>query len=242
MFNMVRRARLAIAGIPWHVIHRGNNRSRCFFTSSDYSYYLGTLAEQAVKFDCLIHAYVLMTNHVHLLITPARETSAALLMKNLAQRHTQLINRRDNRTGTLWEGRFKSCLAQDDAYVLTCYRYIELNPVRAGMVDNPGSYYWSSYGVNGDGKSSSVITPHADYLALGADTNERLARYRKSFSALLSETELRSIRRATNGNFVLGTDSYLSALQAQLDRQVAPLRRAKPTKGDRPLTAQKMSS
>ena len=239
---MVRRARLAVAGIPWHIIHRGNNRSRCFFTSSDYSYYLATLTEQAMKFDCLIHAYVLMTNHIHLLITPAQSTSAALLMKNLAQRHTQFLNRRDKRTGTLWEGRFKSCLAQDDAYVLTCYRYIELNPVRAGMVEHPGHYYWSSYGVNGDGKSSSLITPHADYLALGANAEERIARYRKSFNALLSERELQSIRRATNGNFVLGTDEFLSCLQTKLDRQVAPLRRAKPAKGDRPLTAQKVSS
>src|SRR5690606_24250955 len=99
--------------------------------------------------ECLLHAYVLMTNHVHLLITPIHKDSAALLMKNLAQRYTQFINRRDKRSGTLWEGRFKSCLAQDDAYVLTCYRYIEMNPVRAGMVDHPAAYYWSSYGVNG---------------------------------------------------------------------------------------------
>ncbi len=236
---MVRRARLAVAGIPWHIIHRGNNRGPCFFARSDYSYYLGTLAEQAQKFDCLVHAYVLMTNHIHLLITPARQESAALLMKNLAQRYTQFINRRDSRTGALWEGRFKSCLAQDEAYVLTCYRYIELNPVRAGMVEHPASYYWSSYGVNGDGKSSSLITPHADYLALGANQDERLEQYRRSFSNLISDSELQSIRRATNGNYALGTDAFHSALQEQLDREVKPSRRRK---GDRPLTEQKALS
>ncbi len=222
---MPRRARLAIAGIPWHIIHRGNNRSACFFARSDYSYYLATLAEQAGKFDCALHAYVLMTNHVHLFITPARQESAALLMKNLAQRYTQFINRRNERSGTLWEGRFKSCLAQDDAYVLTCYRYIELNPVRAGMVKHPGDYYWSSYGVNGDGKTSSLITPHEDYLTLGNSREQRLEAYRNSFSAHLTDKELLSIRRATNGNFVLGTDAFLSAIETQLNRRVAPINR-----------------
>jgi putative transposase len=239
MFSMVRRARLAVAGIPCHIIHRGNNRGACFFARSDYSYYLATLAKQAAKFDCLLHAYVLMTNHVHLLITPPREDSAALLMKNLAQRYTQFINHRDSRTGTLWEGRFKSCLAQDDAYVLTCYRYIELNPVRAGMTEHPGDYYWSSYGVNGDGKSSSLITPHADYLALGSDKEERIERYRHLFSTQLGDKELQSIRRATNGNFMLGTDEFLTAMRSRLDRQVTPIRKPK---GDRPLTEQKASS
>lgn len=231
---MPRRARLAVAGIPWHIIHRGNNRGACFFLRSDYSYYLAILAEQAARFECCLHAYVLMTNHVHLLITPARTDSAALLMKNVAQRYTQSINRRDERSGTLWEGRFKSCLAQDDAYVLTCYRYIELNPVRAGMVNHPRGYYWSSYGVNGAGKLSSMITPHPDYLALGRNPEERTSRYRALFTSQLPDAEIKSIRRATNGNFVLGTDAFLTSMQAQLNRQVAPINNRK-QKGDGPL-------
>ena len=137
---MLRRARLAIAGIPWHIIQRGNNRSACFYTDEDYHYYLETLAEQAEKFECAVHAYCLMTNHVHLLLTPGEQNSAALLMKHLGQRYIQYINRTYRRTGTLWEGRFRSCLAQSDTYVLTCYRYIELNPVRASMVSNPADY------------------------------------------------------------------------------------------------------
>ncbi len=128
---MPRRARLAIAGIPWHIIQRGNNRSACFYDDVDYRKYLDLLEEQAHKHGCLVHAYALMTNHVHLLVTPERKDSAALMMKNLGQRYVQYINRTYCRSGTLWEGRFRSCLAQSEAYVLACYRYIELNPVRA---------------------------------------------------------------------------------------------------------------
>ena len=164
---MPRRPRLSLAGIPWHIIQRGNNRSACFYADDDYRKYLDTLKEQAIKFDCAIHAYALMTNHVHLLLTPARQDSAALLMKHLGQRYVQYINRCYRRSGTLWEGRFRSCLTQSEDYVLACYRYIELNPVRANMVQCPGDYPWSSYRANGDGRANPLLTPHAEYLRLG---------------------------------------------------------------------------
>jgi len=140
---MPRRARLAVAGIPWHIIQRGNNRSACFYSDQDYLRYLDTLKEQAVKYGCQIHAYVLMINHVHLLLTPEKEQSASLFMKHLGQRYVQYINRTYKRSGTLWEGRFRSCLTQSEDYVLACYRYIELNPVRANMVGHPRNYPWS---------------------------------------------------------------------------------------------------
>jgi len=124
---MPRRARIVVPGIPWHIIQRGNNRSACFYRDDDYHRYLDTLSEQVRKYDCRIHAYCLMTNHVHLLLTPEYEKSASLLMKHLGQRYVQYINRTYRRTGTLWEGRFKSCLAQSEEYVLACYRYIELH-------------------------------------------------------------------------------------------------------------------
>ena len=111
---MPRRARLAVAGIPWHIIQRGNNHSACFYAEQDYQYYLQTLEEQSLKYDCAIHAYVLMTNYVHLLLTPTNEDSASLMMKHLGQRYVQYINRTYRRSGTLWEGRFKSCLAQEE--------------------------------------------------------------------------------------------------------------------------------
>ena len=142
---MPRRARISMPGIPWHIIQRGNNRSACFYAEEDYRLYLDHLKEQADKYGCAVHAYVLMTNHVHLLLTPEKENSAALLMKNLGQRYVQYINRTYRRSGTLWEGRFRSCLTQTEDYVLACYRYIELNPVRANMVNHPRAYPWSSY-------------------------------------------------------------------------------------------------
>src|SRR5262245_51438159 len=142
---MPRVARAVLAGLPVHVVQRGINRQQCFFSEGDYSTYLRFLAEFALRFGCAVHAYCLMTNHVHLLVTPETPESCALMMKNLGQRYVQTVNRRLERSGTLWEGRFKSGIVQSDGYVLACYRYIELNPVRAGMVKDPAQYRWSSY-------------------------------------------------------------------------------------------------
>jgi putative transposase len=151
---MPRRARLSLPGIPWHIIQRGNNRAACFHAEEDYRLYLDYLKEFSAKFDCAVHAYVLMTNHVHLLLTPEHIDSAALLMKHLGQRYVQYVNRTYKRSGTLWEGRFRSCLTQSEQYVLACHRYIELNPVRAGMVKKPQDYPWSSYSANALGDES----------------------------------------------------------------------------------------
>src|SRR5438105_2497922 len=142
---MPRRARLTAAGVPAHVIQRGNNRGACFFADDDYAFYVHYLEELAKQFGCAIHAYVLMTNHVHLLLTPEQANSASQLMKHLGQRYVQYVNRSYRRSGTLWEGRFRSCLTQEETYVLACYRYIELNPVRAQMARHPREYRWSSY-------------------------------------------------------------------------------------------------
>lgn len=178
---MPRRARLSIAKIPWHIVQRGNNRLPCFFTTGNYSRYLELLASQSAKFNCAVHAYCLMTNHVHLLITPAHANSASLMMKSLSQRYVQHINKKYERTGTLWDGRYKSCLIQERRYLLACYRYIELNPVQAGMVTNPEDYPWSSYKFNAEGSSSSLITPHAEYLQLSNTKSKRLKEYKSLF-------------------------------------------------------------
>jgi putative transposase len=174
---MPRRARLSVPGIPWHIIQRGNNRSPCFYAEDDYGLYLHYLGELSEKFGCAIHAYVLMTNHVHLLLTPEREDSAALLMKHLGQRYVQYINRTYQRSGTLWEGRFRSCLTQSEGYVLACYRYIELNPVRANMVRHPREYRWSSYRANAEGKLNTFTTPHDLYQRLGRSATGRQEAY-----------------------------------------------------------------
>jgi putative transposase len=217
---MPRRPRLSLPGIPWHIIQRGNNRAVCFHAEEDYQYYLHYLKEFADKFECAIHAYVLMTNHIHLLLTPAKADSAALMMKHLGQRYVQYINRTYRRTGTLWEGRFRSCLTQTEDYVLACYRYIELNPVRAGMVMKPQDYRWSSYHDNGLGKTNRLLTPHDQYLSLARDETARRQAYRALFRAHVDEVLTEQIRGATNGNFVLGSKTFQAQIAQALGRRV----------------------
>lgn len=217
---MPRRARLSIPGIPWHIIQRGNNRSACFYTDEDYRFYLHHLKELSHKFGCLIHSYVLMTNHVHILLTPESKNSTSLMMKNLGQRYVQYINRTYKRSGTLWEGRYRSCLAQTESYVLACYRYIELNPVRANMVDHPGDYHWSSYKVNGDGGSSNLIIPHDQYVKLSNTKKGRLKIYKSLFNSYVDEID-DEIRLATNGNYVLGSDRFQNEIEVVLGCRVS---------------------
>src|SRR3989440_5617612 len=149
---MPRAARIVVPEMAVHVIQRGNNHGRCFFSDVDYLAYLSYLRFFARRYQCSIHAYCLMTNHVHLLLTPHAADACALLMKYLSQCYVQRVNKRTGRSGTLWEGRFRSCLVASEHYVLACYRYIELNPVRAGMVSHPADYPWSSYAANSPGK------------------------------------------------------------------------------------------
>jgi putative transposase len=176
---MPRRARITMAGMPVHLIQRGNNRHACFFADEDHFCYLHHVKELADKFDCWVHAYVLMTNHVHLLVTPDSAQGISLLMKHLGQRYVQYINRSYRRNGTLWEGRFRSCIVQSEAYLLRCQRYIELNPVRADMVSHPRDYPWSSYRANAEGQPSSLVSPHALFENLGRTAQERRAAYRE---------------------------------------------------------------
>ncbi len=207
-------------GVPVHLIQRGNNRSACFYADEDYRFYLDHLAEQAAKQGCAIHAWCLMTNHVHLLLTPRETGSLGALMKALGQRYVQYVNRTYRRSGTLWEGRFRSCLLQDEAYVLACYRYIELNPVRAGMVAHPAEYRWSSYRTNAQGEADALLTPHGLYLALGNDVGSRHTSYRELFRHELEPGVADQIRSATNGNFALGDTRFIADVERMLGRRV----------------------
>ncbi len=155
-----------------------------------------------------MHAYCLMTNHVHLLITPFTEGALSALMQNLGQRYVQYFNRRYERTGTLWEGRYRSCIAESARYVLACYRYIELNPVRAGLTDLPENYLWSSYRSNVDGVENPLIAAHPEYLGLGHDRNSRQQAYRSLFDEALETVLLERIREATSGGFPLGSEKF----------------------------------
>ncbi|MCP5277430.1 MAG: transposase [Thiobacillus sp.] len=219
---MPRRARLTLPNIPLHIIQRGNNRQACFYADEDYRNYLDTLGECAKRTRCQIHAYVLMTNHVHLLLTSEEGHGAGALMKALGQRYVQYVNRTYRRSGTLWEGRFRSCLTQQDSYLLTCMRYIELNPVRAGMVAHPGEYRWSSYRANAQGEPDPLVTPHALYQSLSGDEAGWASIYRELFRHELEPGMVDSIRQATNGNYALGDNRFAAEIETALGRRAAP--------------------
>lgn len=216
---MPRRARVLLPGVPLHLIQRGNNHSACFFAEEDYLFYLEHLADQARKHDCAIHAWCLMTNHVHLLLTPASPESAGMLMKGLGQRYVQYVNRTYRRSGTLWEGRFRSCLMQEESYVLACYRYIEMNPVRAEMVEHPAEYRWSSYRVNAQAEQSALIKQHSLYQALGEADGPRAESYRELFRHQLDPGLVDQIRSATNGNYALGSSRFTAEVESMLGRR-----------------------
>ena len=219
---MPRRKRLQVAGLPTHIIQRGNNRQACFFADDDYLYFLDHLAQLAKRFRCALHAYVLMTNHFHLLLTSELEVGPSLLMKFVGQRYVQYANRTYRRSGSLWEGRFRSSLVQTQHYLLGCYRYIELNPVRANMVKHPIEYPWSSYAENAEGKPVTWLTPHGEYLALGLDEEARRAAYRGLFESELDMELLRDIRVSTHGGYVIGNDRFRDEIEQALARRAAP--------------------
>jgi len=229
---MPRRARIVLPNIPVHLIQRGNNRQACFFADEDYSTYLCWLDEYAGTSQCQVHAYVLMTNHVHLLISSPQGSGPSMLMKALGQRYVQYVNRTYQRSGTLWEGRYRSCLTQDEGYLLACQRYIELNPVRAGMVAHPAEYRWSSYRANAQGEVSSVLQPHALYEALGQDAEARQAAYRELFRYELDPGMVDAIRQATNSNYALGNACFAEQVGLALGRRVTKGRSGRPCKVD----------
>jgi putative transposase len=197
-----------------HVVQRGVNRARCFDGAASNCMYLHILEEVAALYRCEVHAYVLMSNHVHLLMTPRTDTGVSLVMKNLGQRYAQGFNRTRSRTGPMWEGRFHSSVVDSDAYLLRCQRYIELNPVRAAMVEWPEQYPWSSYRANALGQGSTLITPHPVYAALAADAPDRQRVYRRLFASV-PEEELRLIRESLDRGFPLGGAEFMESLRVQ---------------------------
>ena len=219
---MARLPRFVIPGQPQHVIVRGNNRTEIFCADTDYQFYLEKLQLACDKHACKLHAYVLMTNHAHLLITPHGEQSMGKAMQMLGRYYVQYYNYTYQRTGTLWEGRYKATLIDSEAYLLTCMRYIELNPVRADMVAHPSNYPWSSYHCNALGRRSELVAPHIEYLRLGKTNEERRAAYRQLFKHHIAESSLNEIRDSTNKAWVLGNDRFKQRIQKQLERRVEP--------------------
>ena len=205
---MPRRPRIVYDNSTVHLTQRGNNRSACFFADEDYAFYLDQLALACKTHAVDLHAYALMSNHVHLLLSAADGQAPSRMMKQLGQRYVQYINRTYQRSGTLWEGRFRSCILGEEDYVMGCYRYIELSPVRAGTAGHPEEYRWSSYQANTQAESSPLLVPHPFMQALGANEADRKDAYRALFSHHLDNGLVNEIRSATNGNLVLGSGQF----------------------------------
>jgi len=234
--TMPRRARIVAAGYPMHAILRGIDRGTVFFDDQDRRFLLDCLATVAAEEAVAVHAYVLMTNHLHLLMTAVRDDGVPRVMKRVGQRYVQHVNRTYHRTGGLFEGRFRSSLIEADAYLLACQRYIELNPVRASMVQAPGAYPWSSYQSNALGVSDPVLTPHRLYCDLGDSDEARLIAYRRLFQDELSAELLQCLRDCTNAGFVLGSARFERQIAAMLGRRTwkgSPGRPRKETRGAR---------
>jgi putative transposase len=231
---MARLGRYFLPDQPLHVIQRGNNRQPIFFCQDDYRRLHAWLGEAAAAHDCAVHAYVLMTNHLHLLVTPGNQSSLPRTMQALGQRYVRYVNATSRRSGTLWEGRYRAAPIDSEAYFLACCRYIELNPVRAGMVVDPGDYAWSSYRAHALGAADLLVGDHALYRGLGGSPAERRDAYRALFGPPGDPAFLDKLRTATNGGWALGDERFRRNLATALGRRAAPLprgRRRKPASG-----------
>ena len=227
---MPRKPRFYVPGVPVHVVQRGNNREKIFFDAADYPVYLNYLQEAAERYACKIHAYVLMTNHVHILVSPKEADAISRMMQYVGRRYVPYINRTYNRSGTLWEGRYKGSLVQDDFYLLACMRYIELNPVRAKITKTAAAYPWSSYPANASGRKSQIITPHSVYLALAKDESGRRAAYKKLFKQGVDVETLQDIRSAWQTGTPLGNDRFKQKIEKTLKLKVGYAKRGRPKK------------
>ena len=227
---MPRKPRFYVPGAPVHAGQRGHNRSAVFFDDLDYLEYLRCLKLAADECGCAVHAYVLMTNHVHLLLTPERADSVGRLFQSLGRHYVRYVNVTYQRHGGLWEGRYKCNVIESRAYLLSCMRYIELNPVRAGMVDHPAKYRWSSYAANALGVGNAVLTAQAEYVALGRFPNERQSVYRGLFDVGPDSDELALLRGALQTGTPLGNEKFKAEIEATLDLKVGFVRRGRPGK------------
>lgn len=227
---MPRRTRMYISGFPYHLVQRGNNRQACFFEDENYWVFLRYMKEVLPRYGNSLHAYCLMTNHVHLLITPRDETSISSLMKVVSSRYATYINKKYSRTGTLWEGRHKSSAIDTEDYLLKCYRYIELNPVTAGMVASPEEYAWSSYHSNAWSKADTLLSPHEIYLRLGDKRSHRCDCYRELFESALSQKDLHTFRKAALHSMPVGSDRFVALIEHKLGRKVGHMAYGRPRK------------
>ena len=224
---MPRRPRHYLPGLPYHIVQRGNNRQPCFFESEDHQDYLLLWQEVSKRYGVHVHAYCLMTNHIHFLATPTHPDSLSSTLKVVGSRYAQQANRKYQRSGTLWEGRHRASLIQTERYLLSCYRYIELNPVRAGMVEFPEDYQWSSYITNSRGEHSWLV-PHQEYLSLGITPIARQQAYRGLFKVQLDNHELNLLRKAAHYSLPVGDDRFYRSIESELGMRLGQMERGRP--------------
>ncbi|WP_295393132.1 transposase [uncultured Thiodictyon sp.] len=226
---MARLPRFVLPGFPQNVIQRGNNRQQILFKEEDYWFLREKIGTAAAKFDCKIHAYVLMPNHFHLLLTPLSEDGIGKMMQYVGRYYVQYFNEGNDRTGTLWEGRYRATLLDPADWLIPVSQYVENNPVRAGLVSDPADYPWSSFAANANGAEDPMVTPHAAYERLGRSPKTRQAAYAKGFKTPLDEPRLTRIRDATNKAWVLGDPAFCNLVEERLNRRATPRARG----GDR---------
>lgn len=235
---MARLPRFVLPGFPQHVLQRGNNRQQILFQEEDYWFLWEKIGAAADRFDCKIHAYVLMPNHFHLLLTPDSEDGVGKLMQYVGRYYVQYFNAGNERSGTLWEGRYRATLLDPTAYLIPVSRYLETNPVRAGLVATPADYAWSSYAANATGADDRLVTSHAVYERLGRGQKARQAAYEAGFETPLDESLLTRIRDATNKAWVLGDAAFCQDVEERLNRRTSP----RPRGGDRRSAAYRMAT
>jgi len=230
---MARPPRLSLPSHPHHVIQRGNNRQPIFLEEKDYEVFLDCLREAKRKFGARLYAYVLMTNHVHLLIEPEREGDLGRFMQSVGRRYVRYFNDAHSRTGTLWEGRFKSALVSRDEYLIMCSRYIERNPVRAGMVAHPRDYRWSSYHRRALGQSDDLLEDDPWYAGLGKTEVQRSQVYHDWLETSCTEAEWDHIRKATQQGRVVGSDTFQNEMGSRVGRRLNGETRGRPKRLNR---------
>lgn len=221
---MARLTRITPVGVPVHIIQRGNNHQDCFSSGFDMMAYMAWLKEYSKKYSVDVHAWVLMPDHVHILCTPQQNGGISQMMQSLGRRYVRYFNVQYQRTGTLWEGRYKSCLVQAKHYLLEVYKYIEMNPVRANLVNDPADYSWSSYRINTFWTSSELCTPHPEYMKLGETKKLRLENYQSLFTHQIDEQLLEDIRQNTNKGMALGNSRFKEEIEKLTGRRLKPLK------------------
>lgn len=225
---MARYPRLALANVIYHVLNRGNNHQVIFIDNEDYQYFIERLKEAKEKYRCKLYSYVLMPNHIHFLIEPLIAQDMAKFMKMIAQKYGQYINKKYKRTGTLWDGRYKSSLVSNDDYFITCCKYIEMNPVRAGIVSNPEEYQWSSYNIKIGMKNNYLIDLDIWYETLGKNNKEREEKYKKLFDEIMIESKLKEIRESIVKNKIYGNDEFKREVGRKFGYKIETKKRGRP--------------